>query len=76
MRYFKAVAALALAAGLGACVLPYHQENAALRMVRPAAQEKALVDYAAPKTDYPTIGGDILKNQNADFSAAPETPVH
>ncbi|HEX7759690.1 MAG TPA: hypothetical protein VF459_09320 [Caulobacteraceae bacterium] len=77
MRLFKVATGLALGAALlGGCVMPYHEENAALRMVRPAAQTRALADYAAPNNDYPTVGGDILKNQNADFKAAPATTVH
>ncbi len=76
MRLFKVIVSLALGGALSGCVMPYHEENAALRMVRPAAQTQALADYAAPNADYPTVGGDILKNQNADFKAAPATPVH
>jgi len=70
------MAGLAGAAALGGCVMPYHEENAALRMAPPAAQSRALADYAAPNADYPTIGGDILKNQNANFQAAPNQPTH
>ena len=76
MNPSKLILALALGAALGGCVMPYHEENAALRMARPAAQPRELADYAAPNTDYPTVGGNILKNQNADFRAAPEQPVH
>ncbi|MBS0409650.1 MAG: hypothetical protein JSR86_07025 [Proteobacteria bacterium] len=70
------LALLAGAAALGGCVMPYHEENAALRMATPAAQCRALADYAAPNSDYPTVGGDILKNQNASFQAAPSQPTH
>ena len=74
MKSFKStaglLAVLAGAAALGGCVLPYHEENAALRMARPAAQSRALAAYAAPNTDYPTVGGDILKNQAAGGPSA------
>jgi hypothetical protein len=76
MNPLKVILALALGAALSGCVMPYHEENAALRMARPVAQLRELADYAAPNTDYPTVGGDILKNQNADFQTAPAQPVH
>lgn len=67
---------LGSAAALGGCVMAYHQENAGLRMVRPAAQTPALADYTRPNSDYPTVGGDILKDQDASFHDAPAQPVH
>ena len=80
MRRFKTLPALlgALcgATALGGCVMAYHQENAALRMARPAAQTQALADYTKPNSDYPTVGGDILKDQDPTFHDAPAQPVH
>ena len=70
------LAALAGAVALAGCVMPYHEENAALRMATPAAQSRALANYAGPNNDYPTVGGDILKNQNANFQTAPNQPTH
>ena len=76
MRLFRMALALCGAAALSGCVMAYHQENAALRMVRPAAQTPALADYTKPNTDYPTVGGNILKDQDADFHDAPTQPIH
>lgn len=76
MRLFKVGLGLCGAMALSACVMHYHQENAALRMVRPAAQTQALADYTKPNNDYPTVGGNILKDQDADFHDAPAQPIH
>jgi hypothetical protein len=73
MRVWKILAAASLAAALGGCVLPYHEENPALVMVRPAAPPRELAVYAPPNNDYPTVGGDILKGVTA-YPAATETP--
>jgi len=76
MRLFKAALGLCGAMALSACVMSNHQENPALRMVRPAAQTQALADYTRPNPDYPTVGGNILKDQDADFHDAPAQPIH
>lgn len=71
MRIVKLGLAAALAASLGACVLPYHEENAALVAPRPTPPPAELATYAAPNQDYPTIGGDTLKG----VSSYPATPA-
>lgn len=80
MRRIKTVLALLSglcgATALSGCVMASHQENAALRMVRPAAQTQALADYTRPNNDFPTVGGDILKDQDANFRDAPAQPLH
>jgi hypothetical protein len=60
MRRSLAVGAAVMAMSLGGCV-GYHQEVAALRMPRPAAEPPELAAYAPPNADYPTVGGNILK---------------
>jgi hypothetical protein len=70
-RILAAGAAAILAASLTACV-GYHQENAALRMVRPAAAPAELRAYAPPNSDYPSVGGDILKGTSPTEAAAYE----
>ena len=66
------VLAVGLAAvGLGGCV-SYHQEVAALRMPRPTAHSAQLAAYAAPDTDYPSVGGDILKGTSPRATSAYE----
>jgi len=77
MKIPRLIAALGLAALLSACITP-HQEDAKLRMPWPATSEPGLRAYAAPKDDYPTIGGDILKGTApqpiADTIAAASPP--
>jgi len=60
MKILRLIAALGAAAPLAACFTP-HQEDARLRMPWPATTEPGLLAYAAPRQDYPTVGGDILK---------------
>lgn len=60
---------LVVACGLGGCV-SYHQEVAALRMVRPNAEPARLAAYARPNADYPSVGGDILKGTAPTAAAA------
>ena len=67
MRLLAAV--LLLGVSVGACT-PYHQERPALRMDRPAGQLPELNAYAAPHSDYPTVGGDILKGTSPAETAA------
>jgi hypothetical protein len=76
MKLRTMVLILAGASSLGACVMPYHEETAALRMARPAAQARSLAEQTAPNPDYPTVGGDILKDQDPNFRDAPAQPVH
>jgi hypothetical protein len=67
-RILAAGTAAILAAGLSGCV-GYHQESAALRMVRPQADPE-LAAYAPPNPDYPSVGGDILKGTSPTEAAA------
>lgn len=68
MRLGMIVTALA-AAGLCGCA-DYHQEVAALRMVRPTVQSPQLAAYAPPNPDYPSVGGDILRGTAPKSGAA------
>ena len=56
-------------ASLGGCVGP-HQVVPALRMPRPAAESEQLDAYAPPNTDYPSVGGNILKGTAPKSAAA------
>jgi hypothetical protein len=58
-----------MSASLGACVGP-HQEVAALRMPLPSAASQGLAPYASPNTDYPSVGGNILKGTAPKTEAA------
>jgi hypothetical protein len=58
-----------IATSLGGCVA-YHQEVAALRMPRPAAEPPELAAYARANPDYPTVGGNILKGTAPTAAAA------
>ncbi|HWA64059.1 MAG TPA: hypothetical protein VG939_22000 [Caulobacteraceae bacterium] len=73
MRVVKILVGLALAAPLGACILPAHEENAALKAPRPAAPPQALLAYASPSNDYPTVGGNTVRGEIA-MPAAPMAP--
>ncbi len=76
MKTIVAIGALALAAaGLGGCV-SYHQENAALRMPRPAVDSPELTAYASADPDYPSVGGDILKGTSPREAAAYDATVN
>ena len=70
MSILKATAVLAAGLALCGCVTT-HEETAALKMPWPGPQSAALAAYAAPRADYPTVGGDILKGT----APAPETPL-
>jgi hypothetical protein len=61
MPCWKQAIALSAAVGLVACVAHTHQERVALRMAWPSPPPAALVAYAPPSSDYPSVGGDILK---------------
>jgi len=69
MRLGHALGAAMAAMSLGGCVA-YHQEVAALRMPRPAAEPAELAAYARPTADDPTVGGDILKGTAPTAAAA------
>ena len=69
MRVLVLVGAALAAAGLSSCVF-YHQERPALRMARPGSEPPALREYTAARSDYPTVGGDILKGTSPAESAA------
>ena len=56
---------------LGGCT-HYHQEVAALRMVRPAAELPELAAYAGSDANYPSVGGDILRGTGPNAAAAYE----
>ena len=64
-----AIAGLALAAS-GCATRGFH-ENAALRAAVPSPPAVEISTYIAPKDDYPTVGGDILRGTSpADLEAA------
>ena len=56
---------------LGGCI-HYHQEVAALRMARPAAEPDELAAFARGDPAYPSVGGDILKDAAPRSGAAYE----
>jgi hypothetical protein len=66
-RILAAFAALSL----GGCA-HYHQEVAALRMARPAAEPAELSAYARGDANYPSVGGDILRGTGSAAAAAYE----
>ena len=68
------LALLPPALGLGGCA-SYHQEVAALRMVRPAREPAALAVYAAPDRAYPSVGGNILAGTSPTSGAAYDATV-
>jgi hypothetical protein len=65
----RILALIVLPLGLGACA-SYHQEVAALRMVRPAPEPAALAAFAAPGKAYPSVGGNILAGTSPASGAA------
>jgi hypothetical protein len=71
MAVFKRLALAGLALLASGCATRAYHENAALRAMRPQAPAPALSAYVAPRNDFPTIGGDILKGTSpADLEAA------
>ncbi|HEY5106083.1 MAG TPA: hypothetical protein VII73_04825 [Caulobacteraceae bacterium] len=60
MTRWKLLISCCLAMGASDCVAT-HQERVALRMGWPPAPPAALIAYAPPNADYPSVGGDILK---------------
>jgi len=72
MAFWKRAIVLPVAVGLAGCVARTHQERVALRMVWPSPPPAALVAYAPPSNDYPSVGGDILKAP-ADLPPAART---
>ncbi len=71
MRGILAAGAAFAALNLGGCA-HYHQEVAALRMARPAAEPAELTAYAGGDANYPSVGGDILKGAAPRAAAAYE----
>jgi hypothetical protein len=69
MKRTLSVGAAVLAIGLGGCVA-YRQESVALHMPRPGGAPSQLAAFAAPAKDYPSVGGDILKDAAPTASAA------
>jgi hypothetical protein len=69
MRLIWAMLGAFLALNLAACA-SYHQEVAALRMPRPAAEPAELAAYAQPNPAYPSVGGNILKGTAPTAAAA------
>jgi hypothetical protein len=59
------------ALNLGGCT-HYHQEVAALRMARPATEPPELAAYARGDSNYPSVGGDILRGAAPRAAAAYE----
>ncbi|HEY2179245.1 MAG TPA: hypothetical protein VGH15_11740 [Caulobacteraceae bacterium] len=71
MAVFRTVALASLALIAGGCATRAYHENAALRAMRPQDPAPALTAYVAPQSDFPTIGGDILKGTSpADLESA------
>ncbi|HXU98978.1 MAG TPA: hypothetical protein VG166_00590 [Caulobacteraceae bacterium] len=71
MALFRFSALIGLSLLAGGCVTRAYHENAALVAMRPQAPPPALSAYIAPQTDFPTIGGDILKGTSpADLESA------
>ena len=70
MTIGKALGAGVLAVALAGCVTRTHVENAALTMPWPKPPAAALLAYAPPNDDYPSIGGDILKGASPAEQAA------
>ena len=60
MACWKMPLGIVMALSASACVAT-HQERVALRMGRPAAPPAALIAYAPPSAEYPSVGGDILR---------------
>jgi hypothetical protein len=71
MRRILVAGTVFAALNLGGCT-HYHQEVAALRMARPAAEPVALAAYARGDPNYPSVGGDILKGAAPRSAAAYE----
>ncbi|HEY1752575.1 MAG TPA: hypothetical protein VGG29_15050 [Caulobacteraceae bacterium] len=69
MRLIWALLGAFVALNLAGCA-GYHQEVAALRMPRPAAEPAELAAYARPSPAYPSVGGDILKGTAPHAAAA------
>ena len=69
-RILMAIVAFATL-NLGGCA-HYHQEVAALRMVRPAVEPAELTAYARGDPNYPSVGGDILRGAAPRAAAAYE----
>jgi hypothetical protein len=71
-RYLSLTSVALMASG---CVNGFH-ENAALRAERPSPPPAELSAYIAPRNDFPTVGGDILRGTSpADLAAAREAAV-
>ncbi|HWF76844.1 MAG TPA: hypothetical protein VN694_06665 [Caulobacteraceae bacterium] len=71
MRRVLVAMVIFAALNLGGCT-HYHQEVAALRMVRPAAEPGELSAYAGRDTSYPSVGGDIVAGAAPRSAAAYE----
>lgn len=71
MRGWRTLAVTLLGVSLAGCITRTHVENAALTMPWPKPPSAELLAYAPPDTDYPSVGGDILKGASpADQAAA------
>lgn len=55
-----------LAAG---CVTAPAVQKASLRMAWPQTPQSALLAYAAPAPDYPSVGGDVLSGASPEQQA-------
>ena len=71
MRRILAAGVMFAGLNLAGCA-HYHQEVAALRMVRPAAEPTELSAYARADANYPSVGCDILKGTSPTAAAAYE----
>jgi hypothetical protein len=71
MQRIIAAGVVFAALNLGGCT-HYHQEVAALRMARPAAEPAELSAHARGDPNYPSVGGDILAGAAPRAAAAYE----
>jgi hypothetical protein len=76
MQVWKPLALVGLALAVSGCVTGDFHENAALRAAVPSPPAAQISTYIAPKDDYPTVGGDILRGTSpADLEAAGQASV-
>jgi hypothetical protein len=70
MRGWRRLVLVATLLASSGCVTRTLQENAALRAMRPQPPAE-LSAYVAPREDFPSVGGDILRGTSpADLAAA------
>jgi hypothetical protein len=71
MSAWKRLALAGIVLAVNGCATRDFHENAALRAARPPPPPAEMSAYVAPRDDYPTVGGDILRGTSpADLAAA------